>query len=197
MMDIERLRRETKEELSRMPDPPADATFDEIDEALHELSESHLPSEEVVEFLLADVESVELHEDEQRVAGRVRRAAQALRAQVEPVGDLLARERRKASLTVEQVGRETGIDANLLRQVEEGRAVARLLNLAPDVIAAVTRRLAITPQLFAASLASSIPQPSSFVYGYRPRQPREEPATYHGYEDGAQLTSWLREYLSA
>lgn len=196
-MDIERLRRETKEDMDRLPDPSADANFDAIDEALRELSESHLPSEDVVELLLADVELVDRREDEGHAARRVRRAAEALRVQVEPVGDLLARERRRANLTADQVGRETGIDADVLSQIEQGRAVARLLNLTPGSVAALTRRLGIAPQVFAASLANSIPRPSSFVYGYRPRQPREEPATFDGYEDGSRLISWLHEFLRA
>jgi transcriptional regulator with XRE-family HTH domain len=196
-MDIDRVRRETREDLDRLPDPPAHARLGAVEDALRELGTAYLPSEDVVELLIANIEPVERAEVADRLASRVRRAADALRAEVESVGELLARSRRQAKLTPEQLEQESGVAAELLRQIEEDRAVARLLNLPPKNVAALTNRLNIPPQLFVASLARSIPPPSSFVYAYRPRQFLETPAEYAAEEQASRLIDWLEEYLRA
>jgi transcriptional regulator with XRE-family HTH domain len=189
------MRRETRDDLERLPDPAADATFGTVEEALRELATTRLPSEEVIELLLATASPTETGSAD-RVPDRIRRAVEALRAEIEPVGELLARSRRQANLSHQQIGSESGVDAQLLRQIEEDRSVARLLTVPARNVAALTRRLGIAPQLFAASLARSIPPPSSFVYGYRPRQERDTPAQ-HEPDDGSRLVSWLDEYLHA
>jgi transcriptional regulator with XRE-family HTH domain len=195
-MDVDRLRRVTRDDLERLPDPAADTTFGTVEDALRELATTRIPSEDVIELLLSTATTAEIATDGDRVPDRIRRAVEALRAEVEPVGELLARSRRQANLSHDQVGRESGVDAQLLRQVEEDRSVARLLNVPARNVAALTRRLRIAPQVFAASLARSIPPPSSFVYGYRPRQERDTPVQ-HDADEGSRLVSWLNEYLRA
>jgi len=195
-VEMDRLRRETRDDLERLPDPPADAILGTVEEALRELAATRLPSEDVIELLVSTVAPTEIAEGADRVPGRIRRAVEALRAEVEPVGELLARSRRQANLSHEQIGGESGVDAQLLRQIEEDRGVVRLLHVPARNVAALTRRLGIAPQLFAASLARSIPPPSSFVYGYRPRQERDAPAQ-HEPDEGSRLVSWLEEYLHA
>src|ERR1700694_3183726 len=187
---MDRMRRETRDDLERLPDPAADATFASVEEALRALAATRLPSEDVLELLLGTASSAEGAPSAETVADRVRRAVEALRTEVEPVAELLARSRRQANLSHQQVGSESRVDAQLLRQVEEDRGVARLLNVPARNVAALTRRLGIAPQVFAASLARSIPPPSSFVYGYRPRQERDTPAQ-HEADEGSRLTSWL------
>jgi transcriptional regulator with XRE-family HTH domain len=195
-VERDRLRRETRDDLERLPDPPADAILGTVEEALRELAATRLPSEDVIELLVSTVATTEIAKSGDRVPDRIRRAVEALRAEVEPVGELLARSRRQANLSHEQIGGECGVDAQLLRQIEEDRGVARLLHVPARNVAALTRRLGIAPQLFAASLARSVPQPSSFVYGYRPRQERDAPAQ-HEPDEGSRLVSWLDEYLHA
>lgn len=195
-MDIDRLRRETRDDLERLPDPATDVDFTTLEDALRELATARLPSDDVIDLLLSATTPVQGTQAADRVADRVRRAVEALRTEAEPVGELLARSRRQANLTHEQAARESGLDAQLLRQVEEERSVPRLLNVPAQNVAALTRRLGIASQLFAASLARSIPIPSSFVYGYRPRQERVEPAT-HEADEGSRLVRWLEDYLRA
>lgn len=195
-MDMDRLLRETRDDLERLPDPAANANFGTVEDALRELAATRLLSEDVLDLLQSTATRGQGAESADRLAERVRRAVEALRSEVEPVGQLLARSRRQANLSHDQVGRDSGVDAQLLRQVEEERSVARLLNVPARNVAALTRRLGITPQLFAASLARSIPPPSSFVYGYRPRQERDAPAQ-HEADEGSRLVSWLDEYLRA
>lgn len=196
-MEIDRIRREIREELASAPNVP-EGRDAKLEAALAELAERSLPSDDVIELLLTDAPEVSLTEAmRQRQAQRVKDLMGELRAQVAPVGEVLARARQRADMPVDRAATTIGVATDVLRQIEQGVAPARLLHLSAQQVRTLTDLLRIPPDAFAWSLARSAPPPAAYAFGYRPRQDATQPAERMVTGDESeQLASWLESYLS-
>ena len=195
-MDINRLRREVADELAQVGDAGGQGV-DDLDPVFSELGAKTLPDTEVIDLLLFDAPVFTLDDGfAQRDARRVPQAMAALEAQAEPVGDLLARHRRERNFSVEQVARGLGVAGDVLAQIEQGRALARLLGLPVAKLREVASVLGIAHDRFVLSVTRSLPRPDGFVFAYRPRRGDQdaEPARVAS-DDGERLAKWVTDYL--
>jgi transcriptional regulator with XRE-family HTH domain len=196
-VDISRLRREVADELARVSDVGAQEVGD-LDPAFAELRAKILPDAELIDLLLADAPALEVDDGfAERQARRIPEAIASLDALAEPVGDLLARHRRERNLSVEQVARRLGVAADVLAQIEQGRAPARLLGLPVAKVRELASTLGIPHDRFVLSVTRSIPRPDGFVFAYRPRRGDQEaePARVIS-DDGERLARWVADYLA-
>ncbi len=193
-MDLDRIRKEIAEDLVKNPDVPKNERFDDVLALLGELAVRDTPDAEVVDLLLSTAEPETREAFMTRQAERVRKAMTAL-PQADAVGDLLARERRRSRLTVDQAARILEVPSQVLEQLEGGRAVARILNIPATRVRALTEHLGISDQHFLRSFGRSLPQPSGFVYAYRPRDEKAAPAPAQDAET-TKLVDWAKEYAA-
>lgn len=196
-MEIDRIRREIQEELASAPDVREQRDA-ELEAALAELAERSLPSDDVIELLLTDAPEVSLTEAmRRRQTQRVKDLMGEVRAQAVPVGEVLARARGRADVPVDKAAATIGVATDVLRQIEQGVAPARLLHLSAQQVRRLTDLLRIPPEAFAWSLAGSAPPPAAYAFGYRPRQDAAQPAEriVTG-DESEQLASWLESYLA-
>lgn len=196
-MDIERIRQDWLAELAREGGPAGDISA--VDPLLTELSDRTLPSDDAISLATSDAPTVTLTDEQKsRAAQHAATIMDAIRSSTEPTGELLARHRRQLNVSSADAARIVGLPQGAIDQIERGAGLARLRNVVPERVRALTDRLRIAPQFFAASLARSIPQPAAFAFGYRPRVEASEPAV-RGVEadEGEALVNWIRRYLEA
>lgn len=194
-MNIDRMREEIREDLAKGTDVPKEERFDDVLGALAELAARETPETEIVELLLDTAEATASKEFEASRAARVQRAASG-RPEPERIETLLARERRRSHLSLEQAASVLGVAAQVLDQVEAGTGVARILKVPARNVRRFTDQLGIAYQDFLLSLGASLPRPSGFVYAYRPRDSSGEAAAAQDAERNA-LTHWVEEYAAA
>lgn len=194
MTELSRVRAEIARELAETQ-PELEAVIPEdFDRLLRALADEMLPSETVIEALIADASPIELPAGfEERAASR-RRALIAERQRSSPrLGRLLREASRAKGETPRTIAQGLGIAPRVWQSIEDDEAPAALLNLPPASVSRLVERLGLSRPQVALALRTALAQAPSTGFGYRPQQVPEEtgPATVEPTDQTERIWQWL------
>lgn len=198
MTVLSRVRAEIARELAEIQSESKDAIPDDFDRLLQAVAAASLPSESVIEALIADASPIELPAGfEERAASR-RRTLIAERQRSAPrLGQLLRDASRAKGETSRTIAQALGIAPGVWQSIEDDEAPAALLNLPPTSVSRLIERLGLSRPQVALALRTALAQAQGTGFGYRPQQSPEEagPATLEPADQTERIWQWLLAFI--
>jgi len=198
MTELSRVRAEIARELAEN-EPESDAGIPEdFDRVLQAVAAEMLPSESVIEALIADAHPIELPTGFEERASSRRRALVAERQRSAPrLGQLLRDASRAKGETPRTIAQALRIGPRVWQSIEDEEAPAALLNLPPTTVARLIERLGLARPQVAFALRAALTLAPNGGFGYRPQQAADEvgPASLEQADQTERVWQWLLAFL--
>lgn len=194
MTALSRVRAEIARELTETRNESSTGLPEDFDRLLQALAMEMLPSEAVLEALVADAAPLELPTGfEERAVSR-RHALILERQRSAPrLGRLLQDARRAQGETSRTIAQALGVAPRVWQSIEDDEAPAALLNLPPASVSRLIERLGLSRPLVALAIRTALAQAPSAGFGYRPQQAPEEtgPASVEPGDQTERIWRWF------
>jgi AraC-like DNA-binding protein len=200
MTVLSRVRAEIARELAEVRSESKDAIPDDFDRLLQAVAAASLPSESVIEALIADASPTELPAGFEERAALRRRALIGERQRSAPrLGQLLREAGRAKGETSRTIAQALGIAPSVWQSIEDDEAPAALLNLPPTSVSRLIERLGLSRPQVALALRTALAQAPGAGFGYRPQQAPEEagPAIVEPADQTERIWQWLLAFTEA
>jgi transcriptional regulator with XRE-family HTH domain len=169
---------------------------DELEALLAALADEVAPEQAAIDLLLEDAPVVEVPPAwSARASDRWIRVVGELDRATPQLGKLLRTARDQVGVGPREAAEILGWDTAAYQRLEEGRAPGSLMNVAPERLHRLARRLNIRLEPLASAVSMAVVAASGFGYGHRPRTGPTDPVITDKTGDRERLNAWARSVL--